>query len=446
MFRLSFLLGVFILLVMHNLAAQEPYTARGFWQETKKESYRKIAERKLKGDSLTRSELLYLEDYEKYLAGYYDRLSEEEKQKYQQLKTQWDLELNTHAQPSSDFELRTRDRLVNAVYGAYYGFSIVRGAEIDGPAAAGIIPIVAGLWQLGPVINQKKFEGIDASTIRAGNSGRLLGLLNGAFLGLAVAGNNDTQGNTSLLLSTAGSITLGEIGFQTQKRKHFSEGHIEQMRHYGFLGPFVAGMILATTETSDNHAIGAGLLAGGIGGLFMGHHVAQKYNYTQGDVDAISALTLASTGLGFSIAAESIDRSERPGVFIIPAVTSIVGTMLGQKSVKGVRLTKTQGNIVSFATGGAALVGIGLMTVFESEPGLMIGIPSVFAIIAHQAMFHSYKKKNLAEIKIGRSVNTRLQFSMNVTPENYFANKQAGEKIVQTGQLANSVVKFRLKF
>lgn len=120
--------------------------------------------------------------------------------------------------------------------------------------------------------------------------------------------------------------------------------------------------------------------------------------------------------------------------------------MLGQKSVKGVRLTKTQGNIVSFATGGAALVGIGLMTVFESEPGLMIGIPSVFAIIAHQAMFHSYKKKNLAEIKIGRSVNTRLQFSMNVTPENYFANKQAGEKIVQTGQLANSVVKFRLKF
>ncbi|QLH34016.1 MAG: hypothetical protein HWD62_17865 [Cyclobacteriaceae bacterium] len=124
-----------------------------------KESYRKIAERKLKGDSLTRSELLYLEDYEKYLAGYYDRLSEEEKQKYQQLKTQWDLELNTHAQPSSDFELRTRDRLVNAVYGAYYGFSIVRGAEIDGPAAAGIIPIVAGLWQLGPVINQKNLKG-----------------------------------------------------------------------------------------------------------------------------------------------------------------------------------------------------------------------------------------------------------------------------------------------
>lgn len=448
MTRLLFIIVSLILLFGNSsLIAQELYTARGFWQETKKETYRKIADRKLKGDSLTSSELAYLEDYEKYLASYYERLSDEEKRKYQQQKAQWDLELATPPTTAKDFELRTRDRLINGVYGAYYGISIVVGTEASGPAAVGIIPLTAGLWQLGPVINKKKYQGINANTIRAGNSGRLLGLMNGAFLGLALAGDSDNSGNTSLLFSTAGSIALGEIGFQTQKRKNFSEGHIEMMRHYGFLGPFTAGMIIATSETSDNHAIGAGLLSGGVVGLVIGNNVAKKYDYSQGDTDAISALSIVSAGFGFAVVAESISANDNPGVFLLPAVTAIAGTMLGQKSVKGIHFTKSQGNMISFATGGAALVGIGLMVVLEAESGLLaIGIPSLFALIAHQAMFSSYKKENLAQLKLGQSANKRIQLSMNVAPENYFTNKRAGEKIVQTGQLASPIVKLRLKF
>ncbi|MCW5909896.1 MAG: hypothetical protein KIT62_02420 [Cyclobacteriaceae bacterium] len=438
-----------VLLINAQSIAQELYTARGFWQETKKETYRKIADRKLKGDSLTVAEAAYLEDYEKYLTAYYERLPEEEKRKYQQQKAQWDLEQHTPAQQTytPDFELRTRDRLINGVYGAYYGISIVAGTEATGPAAAGIIPITAGLWQLGPVINKKKYEGINASTIRAGNSGRFLGLFNGAFLGIAIAGDNDAAGNTALIFSSAGSIALGEIAFQTQKRRNFSEGHIEIMRHYGFLGPFVSGMVLASGETSDNHAIGAGLLAGGIGGLVIGHNVAQKYDYTQGDVDVISTLSLISAGLGFAVAAEGIDGDGGPGLFLLPAVTAISGTLLGQKSVKGIHITKSQGNIISFAAGGAALVGIGLMVVAEAESGLLvIGVPSLFALAAHRAMFSSYKKQNLAEIKLGQSASKRVRFSMQVAPENYFTNKRAGEKIVQTGHLSNPIVKLRLKF
>jgi len=434
-----------LLLGSLNLVAQDLYSARGFWQETKKETYRKIADRKVKGDSLTTSELVYLEDFEKYLAGYYERMADEEKKKYQQQKAQWDLELITPKAIVNDFELRTRDKLINGVYGAYYGISIVFGTDASGPAAIGIIPLTAGLWQLGPVINKKKYEGIDASTIRAGNSGRLLGLINGAFLGLALAGDSDVEGNTALLLSTAGSITLGEIGFQTQKRKHFSEGHIEMMRHYGFVGPGVAGLILATSEVNDGQAVGAGLLAGGLGGLVIGNQVARKYNYTQGDVESISSLTLITTAMGFAIVAEGID-TQNNGLFLLPAATAIAGSAFGQKAVRGVYLTKSQGNIVSVASGGAALVGLGLMVVAEADSGLLaIGVPSVLALIAHQAMFHSYKKKNLAEVKLGQ-LNKRVQFSMRVSPESYLTNKQAGEKIVQTGQLASPIVKLKLKF
>lgn len=449
MTRLLLIIIAWLLLSGNStLVAQELYTARSFWQETKKETYRKIADRKLKGDSLAATELAYLEDYERYLAGYYERLSDEEKRKYQQQKAQWDLELAAPpANNPKDFELRTRDRLINGVYGAYYGISIVVGTEASGPAAVGIIPITAGLWQLGPVINKKKYQGINANTIRAGNSGRLLGLMNGAFLGLALAGDSDNSGNTALLFSTAGSIALGEIGFQTQKRKNFSEGHIEMIRHYGFLGPFTAGMLIASSETSDNHAIGAGLLGGGVVGLLIGHNVAKKYDYSQGDVDAISALSIVSAGFGFALVAESLNANDNPGVFLLPAATTIIGSMLGQKSVKGIHFTKSQGNMISFATGGAALVGLGLMVVLEAESGLLaIGVPSLFALIAHQAMFSSYKKENLAQLKLGHSANKRLQLSMNVAPENYFTNKRAGEKIVQTGQLASPIVKLRLKF
>lgn len=447
MTRLLLTFTLILLLGNSALLAQELYTARGFWQETKKETYRKIADRKLKGDSLVATELTYLEDYEKYLASYYERLSDEEKRKYQQQKAQWDFELAAPSTNTKDFELRTRDRLINGVYGAYYGISIVVGTEASGPAAVGIIPLTAGLWQLGPVINKKKYQGINANTIRAGNSGRMLGLLNGAFLGLTLAGDSDNSGNTALLFSTAGSIALGEIGFQTQKRKNFSEGHIEMMRHYGFLGPFTAGMIIASSETSDNHAIGAGLLGGGIVGLVIGHNVAKKYDYSQGDADVISALSIVSAGFGFAFAAESLEANENLGIFILPAVSAIAGTMLGQKSVKGIHFTKSQGNMISFATGGAALVGLGLMVVLEAESGLLaIGVPSLFALIAHQAMFSSYKKENLAQLKLGQSANKRLQLSMNVAPENYFTNKRAGEKIVQTGYLSNPIVKLRLKF
>ncbi|MBX2915657.1 MAG: hypothetical protein KF856_10350 [Cyclobacteriaceae bacterium] len=441
------LIVTILFLLSFQLKAQELYTARGFWQETKKETYRKIADRKLKGDSLTSSELLYLEDYEKYLAGYYERLSEEEKRKYQQEKYQWDLELTQPQTVTRDFELRTRDRLINGVYGAYYGISFVVGTEASGPAAAGIIPITAGLWQLGPVINKKKYANINASTIRAGNSGRLLGLVNGSFLGILVAGNSENSGNTALLFSSVGSITLGEIAFQTQKRKNYSEGHIELMRHYGFLGPFATGMLMASAEVNDNHAIGAGLVAGGMGGLVVGHHAAQKYTYTQGDVDVISSLTIISTGLGFAIVAEALSEDLSPGLFLLPGLTAISGTLLGQKSVRGAQISKSQGNVIAFAAGGAALVGIGLMVVAEVDSAsLVLGVPSVLALLAHQAMFNSYKKQNLAEIKLGQSASKRVQFSMNVAPENYYANKQAGEKIVQTGQLASPIVKLRLKF
>jgi hypothetical protein len=449
---LIFLL-VMLLAGSWHAQAQELYTAKGYWSELNKDTYKKIQQKKLKGDSLTVNEAAYVKDYDDYLANYYQRMSEEEKTKYEQMKSQWDRELTQQPQPSDDydFELRPRDRLTNGVYGLYYGASIAGIAEFDDAAAIGVPLIMAGLWQLGPVMNPKKYEGITRGTIRAGNTGKFLGLIYGGALGLAIGGNSDNTGKWMLGLSTIGSISLGEVAFQIQKKKQVSEGHIEMIRHYGLLGSGIAVLGVAALNTENPHLIGSAILAGGVGGLILGNNVAKKYDYTVGDVDIISSLTWITTGLGFTLAAEAIQDEVNLGLLLIPAGTAIAGTVWGQRSVKGVYLTKKQGSTINLASGGAALIGLGIVAIIGTDsPGVLIGVPSAMALIMHQSIFHSYKMKNLeGKIKLGSAGKRPVQFSMRVTPESYFTNKKMSDRLYVTNnfpKLADPIIKLKLTF
>lgn len=442
---------IFIILCTCQTLAQDLYSARGYWTEINKEAYQKILQKKRTGVTLTDNEIAYVTDYEVYLENYFQRMSEDEKLKYNQMKAQWDQELTRPAQPSDeyDFELRPRDRITNGIYGAYYGASIAAIGEFNETAAIGVPLIIAGLWQLGPVLNPKKYEGITRGTIRAGNTGKFLGLGYGLALGLAIGGDSENTGKIALALSTVGSISLGEAAFQIQKKKQVSEGHIEMMRHYGVLGPAVAILGVAATNTDNANLAGASLLAGGITGLIIGNSVAKKYDYTVGDTDIISSLTWISTGIGFTGAAEVLDDDENLGLLLIPAATAIAGTVLGQRSVKGVYLTKKQGSTINLSSGGAALIGLGITALLETEsPAVFIGVPSALALIMHQSLFHSYKMKNLeSNLKLGRDNKKFLQFSMRVTPEGYLANKRMSDRIYFTNnfpKLAEPIVRLKL--
>lgn len=442
---------IFIILCTCQTLAQDLYSARGYWSEINKEAYQKILQKKRTGVTFTDNEIAYVTDYEVYLENYFQRMSEDEKLKYNQMKAQWDQELTRPAQPPDeyDFELRPRDRITNGIYGAYYGASIAAIGEFNETAAIGVPLIIAGLWQLGPVLNPKKYEGITRGTIRAGNTGKFLGLGYGLALGLAIGGDSENTGKIALALSTVSSISLGEAAFQIQKKKQVSDGHIEMMRHYGVLGPAVAILGVAATNTDNANLAGASLVAGGITGLIIGNSVAKKYDYTVGDTDIISSLTWISTGIGFTGAAEVIDDDENLGLLLIPAATSIAGTVLGQQSVKGVYLTKKQGSTINLSSGGAALIGLGITALLETEsPAVFIGVPSALALIMHQSLFHSYKMKNLeSNLKIGRGNKKFLQFSMRVTPEGYLANKRMSDRIYFTNnfpKLAEPIVRLKL--
>jgi len=367
------------------------------------------------------------------------------------MKAQWDREesISQPIQEDQDFNLRARDRLVNGIYGAYYGASIVAITEAEsGGVIAGVPLIMAGLWQLGPVINAKKYENITLATVRAGNSGKILGLGYGLAAGLAIGGDSDDTYKWALGLSTIGSITLGELAFQGQKKKQLSVGYVDMMRHYGFLGPSVIGLGYLAIDDNPN-VIGASLLAGGIGGLIIGSKVAKKYDYTSGDVDVISSLTLITAGLGATVAVESIDSETNRGLLLIPAATAIAGTVFGQRSVKGVHITRRQGSTLSLASGGAALIGLGAVALTEAEsPGVWVGVSSACALIMHQTLFHAYKRKNVeGNLRMGKNYKNPLQFSVKVTPENYFTNKHLSETLlIKNPGLTYPIVNLKLVF
>lgn len=455
-FRLSLItLLLFMFLLGTQVHSQELYTARGYWVESTKETYRKLKEKQIQGIQLTADETNYLQDYETYLGNYYQRLSDAEKVKYEQMKAEWDRSLAITAPErgeSDEFDWKPRDRAANGFYGLLYGTSLVIAADIDGAAAAGIPLITGGLWMLGPVINPKKYEGINRSALLAGNTGKSLGLIYGGSLGLMVGGESDYPEKAIFGFASLGSIALGEVGFQLQKKKNFTEGHISMIRHYGILGPWVGLSIFFASGSESAALAGTALLAGGAGGILAGNKASKNYSYTRGDVDAISSLTWISTGIGFALVANAFENDDpSDAIILVPAAASIAGTLLGQKMLREAQLTKKQGSAINLAAGGAALVGFGVVAITESEsPWVWFGVPSALALVTHQLVLHKYKQDNITK-RLQGSLSRKHDFklSMNVMPENYFINKQmpAREYAPNTQSLlSNPIVKLKVSF
>jgi hypothetical protein len=458
--KAKYLLSTIVFLFILTLSlfsqanAQGIYTARGYWEESNKETYRIIKQKSNTGIVLSADESSYLNDYETYLSNYFSRLSDDEKSVYEKMKPQWDREIFGPQQTAiveEEFEWRGRDYATNILFGAYYGASLVAVTEISSAAALGIPLLTGGLWALGPVMVPKKYENINRSVIRASNTGKFLGLVYGGSLALLVAGESDNIGQTALILSSLGSIALGEVGFKLQKKRNFSEGHIELVSHYGTIGPWIAGATLGAAGSENPNLYGAAFLAGGVGGILMANKVSSKYDYTKGDVNNISALSLATTGIGFAIFAETLQNDVSSAVLLIPAAGTVIGTMLGQKAVKGVYLNKKQGSTIGLSTGGAALVGLGLAAIFETESATVwVGIPSVFALATQQILFNKYKKDNLSGNLLSKiNKDKPYRFSMKVTPENYFVNQRM---VVPSGiigansNVSNPLINLKLSF
>jgi len=214
-----------------------------------------------------------------------------------------------------------------------------------------------------------------------------------------VNGENSYKG--ILGLSTAGSIALGEMGFQYQKKYNLTSGQIEMLRYYGILGGGVGLASAIAIGAESSNVYGGLILAGGVAGILSGNRQAKMYNYTKGDVNAISSLSLASSVLGLALAVGILDgmQSDNNNTWpvLIPAASAILATSIGQRQVRNVHLTKKQGSTLRLSTYGGGMVGLGLAAMLESEsPAIYIGLPAGLALLTQQLIFNSYKSINLS--------------------------------------------------
>jgi len=180
------------------------------------------------------------------------------------------------------------------------------------------------------------------------------------------------------------------------------------------------------------------------------------YNYTKGDVNAISSLSLASSVLGLALAVGILDgmQSDNNNTWpvLIPAVSAILATSIGQKQVRNVHLTKKQGSSLRLSTYGAGMVGLGLAAMLESEsPAIYIGLPAGLALLTQQLIFNRFKTINLshrAQASNEEPKSTRL--TLNVQPENYFLNERRTEitDYFRGGEFnaPGSIVKLKMSF
>ncbi len=205
-------------------------------------------------------------------------LSSEEKNKFQTFRQQWDEEAEEIRieEPSDVLETNARGvlpgkkyRLYNGLFGFIYGSMIIPvfGLE-ESQLAFGLPLVLAGGSLLLPVINPRKYENMTYSSVMLNRHGKFYGLLDGAALSILIVGAGDeTDAKVALALSVAGSITMGEIGFQLGKNKDWTEGRIAGYTHYAAVSVLSGlGLYASFTDSFDSRLFGGIILVSQAGG------------------------------------------------------------------------------------------------------------------------------------------------------------------------------------
>lgn len=416
-----------------TLSAQEktsPYNARSYFEAGQNVTYLSLGERKNNGLILSEDEEQYLNEYQAFLESFYDKLSEAERIKYEEYKVQWAEELE-EIQQREDSDIFEANRmgirpgrkflLSNGIYGFSYGLGAIYALQFNADLAIALPFISAGISMAYPLMNPKKYEGIEFSTVLLTRHGKFIGLLDGAALGFLAFGDpsgNEALGRAIMATTIAGSIALGEAGFQLGKKKNFPEGKVATYRYYALLTPYLAFSGLVAGNVEDARIYGATVLAAGAAGYLYGDYIYRKYHFSRGDMLAASSFGLLATGLGFGIS-----PMEEPWHMLIPAATALGATFATQAMFKNTKHSSKQGWNINYASIVGVVIGFGAVFAIQPmEHNLVLALPAATGLAGWAIYASKYRKQQLSS-----SINDKKSWadlSFNFTPQNYFLNKQ----------------------
>jgi len=360
-------------------------------------------------------------------------MTDNEKAVYYQNRAGWKENGQKKSQPSaqSSTDVYAGERskytqylVINGISGAFYGAaaSYVMGIE-DGGTVTGITLLTAGASVLVPMFTIKD-RYVSYNSLTLSNHGKLAGAGQGLALGALIIGNNFDEGKLLVTLSAASSIALGRVGYSLGKNKPWTEGRAALYSYYGTLMPFEGLAMYMAVAGNDPRMIGLSSLAFGAGGYFMANAIANRNDFTRGDIIATATLASMNGMLGFFVMNDIDSRSNEfhPGLIMIPAGGALVASLGSHLWLKNAGLTNQQGRNTALASAGGSLIGLGLAALADAEqPASYYVTGYITGMTSYALMINAYKKKNARSASTYEG-NTGWNFS--ITPQNIFVNRK----------------------
>jgi hypothetical protein len=421
-------LVIFFLFLLFSIASGQQYTAKGYWMMEHDSTYMNLTNRQTAGEVLSEYDQKNLEEFKTRLAIYFTSMSDEEKSSYYKNRSLWSKtpgavfrdEEQIFAGERSTF---TKYVAASSAYGFMYGLAGVYILGIENEVAIGLPLISGGISAILPLVTIKD-KVVTTNSLLLSLHGKAIGAFQGAMLGLAITGNKGIETDWGKLiagLATASSITLGHVGFAMGKNSNWTPGRITFYTHYGWIIPLESMAVIGAFGVEDARIYGLASLAGGAGGYLLAKGVVDRNNYTRGDVFSIQTFTWLNGLLGFGILSEFEDPGT--GTILIPAATTLAGTLAGQFWMKNAKLSSQQGRNIILGTAAGSTIGIGISAMIANDEFSTINyvVPYLSGLISYSIIAESYKRRNNVP---SFSNDKATGWKLNIAPQNIIINKR----------------------
>jgi hypothetical protein len=427
MSRRYILLTAFLILLLSSASGQQ-YSAKGYWMMERDSTYLSLLNRQTAGEVLTQYDQTRLEEYKTNLAVYFNQMPDEEKALYYKNRAGWSKTPGSVLQEDEQVFVGERSTFTKYVaassaYGFMYGAAGIYILGITSEAAVGLPFITGGISAIIPIATIKD-KMVSPNSLLLSLHGKAIGAFQGAMLGVAIVGNNNSDEDLGKLvagLATASSITFGHVGFKMGKNSNWTPGRITFYTHYGWLIPIESMALVGAFGVEDARIYGITSLLGGAGGYLLAKGVVDRNNYTRGDVFSIQTFTWLNGLLGLGILADLNEPGSAS--ILIPAATTMAGTLAGQLWMKNAKLSSQQGRNIILGTSAGSVIGFGISAMISIDEISTINyvIPYITGLISYSLIAESYKKKNNSRL-LSNEKSTGWKF--NLMPQNIIINNR----------------------
>lgn len=318
--------------------------------------------------------------------------------------------------PETILNQEGRSRLLTAsttVGLTYYGWALPTGLNVeDGKLYLGMYMLTAGTSFFLPYAITRK-QTVSPSQADLFIYGQTRGILHGNLINLALMEDPDQTFGSFLGLSA--SITEGVVGYHWARKEKMSRGDALTIGLYGDFGMGIFAASSYTFGLLDDDGIrrlSASTLLGAAAGLTLGNYMQNRYSYTVGDIYMQRSLGFLGAYVPVAIAliAETEDAKVVTG---LAAAGSIGGLALGHHIAENNDYTASQGRLIALGQIAGGLLGLGTGYLISSDnsdsykvllTGSVIGSIGGFALM--NKVFTNRKVK-------GKDKKQAFNFSLN---------------------------------